>query len=166
MGGCKAGMEEIEERLYEQTKTLVEGMGFALIDVSESVNRGRRVLCFYVDHPRGVSVEDCGAVSRELAYVLDADPEFDAGYVLEVSSPGLDHRLRKEREYAHFAGRLARLVLREPNEEGNVVTGVIEGASGGTVRIAGSDGREIEIPLGNISRARLVIEDPADATRG
>jgi ribosome maturation factor RimP len=159
-------MQEIEERLFEQTRTLVEGMGFALIDVSESVNRGRRVLCFYVDHPRGVSVEDCGALSRELAYVLDADPEYDAGYVLEVSSPGLDHRLRKEREYAYFAGRPARLVLREPEEEGNVVTGLIAGASDGIVRITGSDGIERGIPLNNIARARLVIEDPAGSARG
>jgi ribosome maturation factor RimP len=105
-------------------------------------------------------------VSRELAYLLDAAPEFDEGYVLEVSSPGLDHKLRKEREYVHFAGRKARLVLREPIGGESVVTGLIAGASGGEVRIATADGPERAIAIESIARARLVMDDPVRPRRG
>ena len=158
-------MEENEEKLYELARDLVEGMGFVLVDVRETFDRGRRVLCFYIDRPLGVTIDDCGSVSRELAYLLDAQPETDEGYVLEVSSPGLDHKLRKEREYGHFAGRRARLVLREPVEGENVLTGVIAGAAGGTVRLLGQEGRERAVPLANIARASLVIEGEAPGRR-
>ena len=150
-------MERMDEKLYELSRGLVEGMGFVLVDVDEVVENGRRVFRFYMDGERGVSLGDCATVSRELAYLLDAEPELAGGYVLEVSSPGLDHRLKKEREYVHFAGREARLVLRGSMEGRNVVEGVIVGADAGIVRIAPVDGGELSIPLVDIARARLSV---------
>ncbi|MBN2565379.1 MAG: ribosome maturation factor RimP [Candidatus Eisenbacteria bacterium] len=159
-------MQETEEKLFDLARGLVEGMDLVLVDVSEVFDRGRRVLCFYIDHPGGVSIDDCGNVSRELAYLLDARPEFEEGYVLQVSSPGLEHRLRKEREYRHFAGRRARLVLKEPEDGESVVTGVITAASDGLIHITGPNGDEKVIPLAGISRARLVVDDPAPSRGG
>jgi len=150
-------MERTDEKLYGLSRGLVEGRGFVLVDVDEVTEHGRRVFRFYIDGEGGVSLGDCAGVSRELAYLLDAEPEFDGGYVLEVSSPGLDHRLKKEREYVHFAGREARLVLRSPVEGRNVVEGVIVGADDGVVRMAPADGDELSIPLTDIARARLSI---------
>ena len=150
-------MERTDEKLYGLSRGLVEDRGFVLVDVDEVTEHGRRVFRFYIDGEGGVSLGDCAGVSRELAYLLDAEPEFDGGYVLEVSSPGLDHRLKKEREYVHFAGREARLVLRGPVEGRNVVEGVIVGADAGVVRMAPADGEELSIPLTDIARARLSI---------
>ncbi len=150
-------MERMDERLYSISRGLVEGMGFTLVDVDEVVEHGRRTFRFYIDAGSGVSHEDCSTVSRELAYLLDAEPELAGGYVLEVSSPGLDHRLRKEREYVHFAGREARLVLRDNSEGRNVIEGVIAGAENGVVRVALTDGEELSIPLEDIARARLTF---------
>lgn len=150
-------MERMDEKLYGLSRGLVEGMGFVLVDVDEVVERGRRVLRFYIDASGGISLGDCETVSRELAYLLDAEPELSSGYVLEVSSPGLDHRLKKEREYVYFAGREARLVLRTPIEGRNVIEGVIGGAGAGAVRIELKGGDELSVPLAEIARARLVI---------
>ena len=150
-------MESMDEKLYSLSGGLVEGMGFVLVDVDEVVEHGRRTFRFYIDAHGGVSLEDCRTVSRELAYLLDAEPELAGGYVLEVSSPGLDHRLKKEREYVHFAGREARLVLKENSEGRNVIEGVIGGAEGGVVRITLTDGDELSIPLADIARARLTF---------
>jgi ribosome maturation factor RimP len=150
-------MERMDEKLYGTTRGLVEGMGFVLVDVDEVVERGRRTLRFYIDAHGGVGLDDCASVSRELAYLLDAEPELSSGYVLEVSSPGLDHRLKKEREYVYFAGREARLVLRNAIDGRNVIEGVIGGADGGKVRIALEDGGELSVPLAEIARARLTI---------
>jgi ribosome maturation factor RimP len=150
-------MERMDEKLYGLSRGLVEGMGFVLVDVDEVVERGRRTLRFYIDAHGGVSLDDCVTVSRELAYLLDAEPELESGYVLEVSSPGLDHRLKKEREYVYFAGREARLVLRNPVDGRSVIEGVIGGADAGTVRIELEDGEELSVPLAEIARARLVM---------
>jgi len=150
-------MERTDQKLYGLSRGLVEDRGFVLVDVDEVTEHGRRVFRFYIDGEGGVSLGDCASVSRELAYLLDAEPEFDGGYVLEVSSPGLDHRLKKEREYVHFAGREARLVLRGAAEGRSVVEGVIVGADAGVVRMAPADGEELSIPLTDIARARLSI---------
>ncbi len=150
-------MERTDEKLYGLSRGLVEDRGFVLVDVDEVTEHGRRVFRFYIDGEGGVSLGDCAGVSRELAYLLDAEPGFEGGYVLEVSSPGLDHRLKKEREYVHFAGREARLVLRSPVEGRNVVEGVIVGADEGVIRVAPADGEELSIPLTDIARARLSV---------
>jgi ribosome maturation factor RimP len=150
-------MKRFDEDLYHLTRGLVEGMGFVLVDVDEVVERGKRTLRFYIDAPRGVSLDDCETVSRELGYFLDAQPELLSEYVLEVSSPGLDHRLKKEREYVHFAGREARLVLKSPIDGRNVIEGVIGGADAGTVRVELEDGATLSVPFAEIARARLTI---------
>lgn len=150
-------MERMDEKLYSLSLELVEGMGFVLVDVDEVAEHGRRTFRFYVDAEGGVSVEDCKAVSRELAYLLDAEPELAGGYVLEVSSPGLDHRLKKEREYVYFTGREARLVLRDNSAGRNVIEGVIGGAEDGVVRITLTDGTEVSVSLADIARARLAF---------
>jgi ribosome maturation factor RimP len=154
---ARTGMERTDEKLYGLSRGLVEDRGFVLVDVDEVTEHGRRVFRFYIDGEGGVSLGDCAGVSRELAYLLDAEPGFEGGYVLEVSSPGLDHRLKKEREYVHFAGREARLVLRSPVEGRNVVEGVIVGADEGVIRVAPADGEELSIPLTDIARARLSV---------
>ena len=60
-----------------------------------------------------VSVEDCARVSRDLSAVLDVEDVVPTAYTLEVSSPGLDRPLRHAADYGRFAGRRAKLVMRE-----------------------------------------------------
>lgn len=146
------------DELYELARGLVEQMGYALVTVDDVVERGRRIFRFYIDHARGVGLSDCETVSREIEDLLDADLDFDGSYVLEVSSPGLDHELRSEREFAHFAGRPVRLVLRESVNGKNVIEGVIAGADDGRVRVGLDDGAERSFPLASIARARLTVE--------
>jgi ribosome maturation factor RimP len=154
------------DRLFELAKALVEQMGYALVRVDDVVERGRRIFRFTIDHARGVTLSDCESVSREVEDLLDADLDFEGSYVLEVSSPGLDHELRREHEYAHFSGRPARLVLRETVGGRNVIEGVIAGADNGCVRIGLSDGAEVSVPYGSIARARLAVEARRPRRRG
>jgi ribosome maturation factor RimP len=145
-----------DDRLFELTHELVRGMGFALVDVRETAEFGRRIFRFFIDHDRGISVANCGAVSRELAYFLDAEDPIEGAYSLEVSSPGLDHDLVTEREYAHFKGRAARLVLRTPVDGvGTILTGELMDASEGQVTIRHAERGEIRITLNDIAKARL-----------
>ena len=101
-------------------------------------------------------MEDCGAVSRELAYLLDAEDPIEGAYSLEVSSPGLDHDLLREREYAHFTGRTARLVLRTPVDAvGTVLTGELTDASEGQITVRHAEHGKIRVALTDIAKARL-----------
>ncbi len=152
-------MQRADDKLFELTLELVSGMGFKLVDVRDVTEYGRRVFKFCIDHARGVSVGDCQSVSRELADFLDAEGEIAGAYQLEVTSPGLDRDLLREREYEHFAGRRARLVLRGQGG-GGVVIGTIVGAKRGIVIFKPDGAEQTEIRLADIARARLEIEIP------
>jgi len=150
------GVEKRDDELYDLAQPVVEGMGFALVTVDDIVEHGRRVFRLYIDHRRGISVEDCASVSREVEYLLDARFDFEGTYVLEVSSPGLDHRLRRPREYAHFVGKRARVVLHEPLDGANVIEGVLTAADSDGVVLTVGDGAGIRLEHLEIARANLL----------
>ncbi|HET7101775.1 MAG TPA: ribosome maturation factor RimP, partial [Terriglobia bacterium] len=116
------------------------------------------LLRVYIDKPGGVTHADCALVSEQMSAILDVEDPFPGSYLLEVSSPGLDRKLVKPREYLYFAGRRARIVLREPLEERKVFEGRLAGFDEGRVRLDLDDKTIAEFELSNISKARLLPE--------
>jgi ribosome maturation factor RimP len=105
-----------------------------------------------------VSVEDCARVSRDLSAMLDVDDIMPTAYTLEVSSPGLDRPLRQADDYRRFAGRWAKLVMREPVDGQRFFKGRLGGLDDDDVLIDAEDGRRHRVPLGVITRANLEVE--------
>ena len=111
-----------------------------------------------------ISHRDCERVSQQLSVILDVEDLIPgpAGYVLEVSSPGMDRALKKPADYERFRGRLAKIVTAEPmaNENGKFFEGRLAGLSGESVRLElqGKQARMVEIPLETIRKANLVVE--------
>ncbi len=108
-----------------------------------------------------VSIDDCRRVSEDLSALLDVEDELTAGverkYTLEVSSPGLDRPLRGEADYRRFAGRLAKIVTKEPIGGQSHFAGRLSGVEDEVVLVA--EGRRTHrVPLAAISRARLEVE--------
>jgi ribosome maturation factor RimP len=109
-----------------------------------------------------VGIEDCQRVSQDLSALLDVEDEFgeqalDDRYTLEVSSPGLDRPLRHAADYRRFAGRLAKIVTREPIERQSAFAGRIAGVEAGAVIL--EEGRRTHrVPLDKIKRANLDVE--------
>ena len=108
----------------------------------------------------GVTVEDCARVSRDLSAVLDVDDVVPTAYVLEVSSPGLDRPLRQAADYERFAGRRAKLVMREAVDGQMFFKGRLDGtAERGTAAVIVTDDEERHrVPLNVITRANLEVE--------
>ena len=147
-------------KAYARLQTLLEpvvtALGYELVGI-EQVTGGRRGLVrLYIDHPPGVTVDDCERVSRQVSAVLDVEDPIAGGYVLEVSSPGLDRPLYTLAHYARFAGRRARLKLRTPlvGDQRNMSC-ILLGVDEDKVRIE-VDGVEHRVPLAEIAKARLV----------
>jgi ribosome maturation factor RimP len=106
-------------------------------------------------NPTLISVDDCERVSRDVSAALDVADRIPNTYQLEVSSPGLDRPLRRERDFARFVGESARLRLEAGVEGRRNFSGTIRGAKDGRVEIA-CDGRSYELPIDDIVRANLV----------
>jgi ribosome maturation factor RimP len=147
--------------------------GLEIFDVQFRREGQGMVLRVQIDRPgpgataeECVSVEDCAHVSRDLSAVLDVEDTIPVAYTLEVSSPGLDRPLRGPADYSRFAGRRAKLVLREAVDGQMFFKGRLDGlgADGGSgneesvVVIVGDDGRSHRVPVGLITRANLEVE--------
>lgn len=105
-----------------------------------------------------VSLEDCAEVSHAASLVLDVEDLIAQHYTLEVSSPGLDRRLRTPADFARFTGKTARVKLHSPAPDGQrLLRGVLDRAPDGAVAVI-VDGKRIETPFDNVEQANLVFE--------
>ncbi len=131
-------------------ETTVNGLGYELVDFERS---GRGLLRVFIDKPQGISVEDCEAVSNQLTRLFAVENvDYDR---LEVSSPGLDRPLKKEADFARFAGQKVQLKLRMPLDGRKNFVGVIGPVADGVLQLD-MDGNKVAIELSNLDKARLV----------
>ena len=155
--------------IVEQVRTLAAGvaatLGLDIFDVQFRREAAGMVLRIQVDRPgpaaaaeECVSVEDCARVSRDLSAVLDVEDAVPVAYILEVSSPGLDRPLRAADDYRRFAGRRAKVVMREAVDGHPFFKGRLDGVADHDVLVVTDDGRQHRVPLSIITRANLEVE--------
>ena len=156
---------DVVERVRALAARVAATHGLDLFDVQFRREAGGMVLRVQIDRPGAsataedsVSVEDCAVVSRDLSAVLDVEDVVAAAYTLEVSSPGLDRPLRGADDYRRFAGRRAKLVMREAVDGQTYFKGRLGGVEGGEVVIEGEDHRRHRVPIAIITRANLEVE--------
>ena len=127
-------------------------MGYELVDAQAS--NGGRLLRLFIDKPGGVTLDDCAATSRHLTRVLAVEGiDYER---LEVSSPGLDRPLRKESDFARFAGQKAEVRMRTPDPSGRrKFVGVLRGAEAGRVSIE-LEGGIVGLALDDLDKAKLI----------
>ncbi len=130
---------------------VVSGMGFELVDFETSPQS--RLLRVFIDQERGITVDDCAAVSNQLTRVFEVENvDYDR---LEVSSPGLDRPLRKAADFERFAGQAIQLRTRMPVGNQRNFKGVLKGLADGVVRLETESGEQ-SFPFEEIEKARLV----------
>ena len=156
---------DVVERVRNLAARVAGSYGLDIFDVQFRREAGGMVLRVRVDRPGpsataedSVSVDDCARVSRDLSAMLDVEDFVPVAYTLEVSSPGLDRPLRHADDYRRFAGRRAKLVMRQAIEGQTFFKGMLGGVVGHDVLIDGDDGRRHRVPLGVITRAHLEVE--------
>ena len=136
------------EQLLDVTVT---GLGYELVAWERS-GKGA-LLRIFVDKPGGVEIDDCARVSQHVSRVLEvAGVRYDR---LEVSSPGLDRVLRKDADFARFAGERARLKLRMAQGGQRNFTGILRAVNDGKLELE-VEGESLAFDLSNIEKARLV----------
>jgi ribosome maturation factor RimP len=147
--------EEHTVRIEQLIEPVLHDYGLELVDFEWRQTRPRGLLRVFVDRPGGVAIHDCERVSRELGDLLDAEGVMAEAYDLEVSSPGLDRLLRKDREFRWAIGKRVRCVL----GDGREVLGRLVAATEAGLVVEGN-GERLELPRGEIAKARLEAEVP------
>ena len=123
------------------------------------------VLRVLVDRHGGVDLDTISATSERLSRRLDVEGfSEDRAYELEVSSPGVERRLREPRHFARSVGKRVRVRTAEPVGGSRVHEGALVSADAEAIVIA-SDGGELRVPYADIVSARTVFVWPGDVTR-
>ena len=138
----------------------VTGMGLDLVRVAMIGGKSDPTLQVMAERPdtRQLTIEDCETLSRKISDILDEADPIEEGYRLEVSSPGIDRPLTRRSDFADWAGHEARIKYAEPVDGAKQVSGIIEGISGDTIRVATPKG-ERQIDFTNIASAKLLLTD-------
>ncbi|MFZ5868606.1 MAG: ribosome maturation factor RimP [Thermodesulfobacteriota bacterium] len=155
--------------LWSMIEPILEPEGIELVELEFKFEGGRWVLRLYIDAANGVTLDDCELVSRQVGALLDIKDPIEQSYTLEVSSPGINRVLRKEKDFSRFAGSPARIkTSRKVNGRRNF-HGVLRGMENSNIIIE-VDGSKVEIPYEDIEKAHLEYPDSEmfrrDARRG
>ena len=146
------------ETIRQMAERVAVSEGLVLVDVELKGSRANQVLRVFIDKGEGVTHADCQLVSEQLSAMLDVEDPIPGHYVLEVSSPGLDRQIARPNEFVHFAGRRARIALRDPVGAQRVFEGRLAGFEAGRVRLEVAPQGTLEFELSNITKAKLIVE--------
>jgi len=150
--------EDIVAQVKELSEPILTQKGMELVDVEYKMEQGSWVLRLYIDKPGGVTVDDCSDVSTELGMLLDVKDIITHAYNLEVSSPGLDRPLTKEKDFLKYTGKKVRIKTKQPISGRRNFSAILDGFSEGKIFLFDSEGKKWEIPFDSVEKARLEYE--------
>lgn len=128
-------MSKVDEKVLEISDKLAEEMNFSVVDVEFKKEGQDKILRVYIDKDGGVDLDDCEKFSRALEAVLDEEDFIEEAYNLEVSSPGLDRQLKKEREFLHYIGRKVDVKLYKEQDGKKEFTAILKNYEEKTVSL-------------------------------
>ncbi|HIX84111.1 MAG TPA: ribosome maturation factor RimP [Candidatus Megamonas gallistercoris] len=143
-------VEEAVEKLAEE---LLADTDYELVDV-EYVKERDWFLRIYIDKEGGVGLDDCQEVSGLLDERIEKLGILNDRFILEVSSPGLDRALKKEKDFKREMGKKVDITLYKPIDGEKNITGVLTGYAKDTITIDETR----ELPLKDIALVRLHID--------
>ena len=160
---------DIPEELLALIEPVLRDHDLELVDLDLVKGRAPWLVRLTIDTPTGdgrVSVDRCAGVSREVGTQLEAANAIPVSYRLEVSSPGLDRRLGREKYFANACGGEVRIETRRPLDGRRRFRGQLLGFENGVARVT-VDGSEVEIPFAEMIKASAVYAfTPSDFGRG
>ena len=149
----------IIERVQEIAERVGADTGLEIVDVQLLGGGTNRVLRIFIDKPEGVTHADCEHISQHVGTILDVEDVIPGGrYTLEVSSPGVERKLSRPREFERFIGKRVKVVLRQPVENQKLWVGALKNFAEGIVTLEPSPGKNIQFPLELVERANLKFE--------
>ena len=156
-------------RLTQLIEPEAQALGFELVRVammaSEAGDGGMALQIMAEDPATGqLVIDQCAALSRRVSDAIDGAEEsgevlIEGAYHLEVSSPGIDRPLTREKDFANWAGHEVRIVMDKAYDGQRVNKGVLAGLEDGMVLVAEAKAGDVRLPLADIHTAKLVLTD-------
>lgn len=148
-------MDRLEKKLSDMFESVIESMDYELVCVELTGSGNGTILRVYIDSDKGITVDDCTAVSYQLSGLLEVEDPIQSQYTLEISSPGLDRPLVKPEHFMQFVGDLVKVRSTEAVLGRRNFKGILESFDGEHLSVV-VDNEVYEIPLDIVEKANLV----------
>lgn len=154
-----ADRASVVEKIEAIAERVGASEGIEIVDVQLLGGGGSRVLRLFIDKPEGVSHGDCELMSQQVGTILDVEDIIPGGkYTLEVSSPGVERKLSRARDFERFTGQKIKVTLREPVAEKTHWMGTLAAFAAGVITLEPASGETIQFPLEQVEKANLKFE--------
>ncbi|MFN3230799.1 MAG: ribosome maturation factor RimP [Alphaproteobacteria bacterium] len=151
-------MSTVAQKVRDLIEAPAEALGYDLVRVRYTTGK-RPTLQVMAERPDGtMNVEGCAELSRTLSAILDVEDPILGEYDLEVSSPGVDRPLVRERDFKRYAGFEAKVELAVPQDGQRRFRGLLQGIEDGMVMLRTDQG-PAQLPFDDIDQAKLVLTD-------
>ncbi|HEY1338619.1 MAG TPA: ribosome maturation factor RimP [Bryobacteraceae bacterium] len=151
--------EAVASKIEEVARRVAESEGMEVVEVEVKGGGGSRLVRISIDKPQGVTHADCELVSQQVGTILDVEDVVPGGrYTLEVSSPGVERKLVKPRDFERFQGKKVRVTLRDEVEGRRNWEGALAGFADGTITLATDQGKTVQFPFDQVQKANLKFE--------
>jgi ribosome maturation factor RimP len=132
--------------------------GIEIVEVELKGGGKSRLLRIFIDKPEGVTHTDCELISHQVGTILDVENLLPGTYTLEVSSPGVERKLLKYRDFERFQGKKIKTTLREPVENSRRWEGTLASCADGLITLEIAEGKSIQFPFEQVETANLKFE--------
>ena len=150
--------KETERKLTELVLPIVEDNGFELVEVELVKEYKDLFLRIYIDKEGGILIDDCQLISNMISPKLDENDVIKEKYFLEVSSPGLDRPLKREKDFFKNKGNEIEIKLYKPIDNKKMFVGVLDEYTGEKIHILDKDGNKIEFDVKDVALVKKVIK--------
>lgn len=153
----KISNSKVENKIQELVMPIIEKNNYELVDIEFLKEGSNWYLRIYADKEGGFTIDDCELVSKELSSILEEEDPIKQAYILEVSSPGLDRPLKKEKDFIKYAGEIVDLKLYKPFNKRKEFQGILKGLENNIVTIEEETGELLEFDRNDIAIIRLAV---------
>ena len=148
--------KKLVELITEMAEPIVKEHGLELVDV-EYIREKDWFLRIYINKPGGIDIDDCSVVSSKLTKVLDERDPIKEKYYLEVSSPGIDRPLKKDKDFQNNYGKMVDVQLFAPLDGKKEFVGVLSRHSDMLISLIVEE-KEIDLERKAVASIRPHIE--------
>ena len=156
--------QELMDKIWEIADRIARTGDVEIVDIEFLGGGKHRVLRVYIDKTGpeaagGVTLGDCQALSHGMEEVLDAEDLIPGGeYTLEVSSPGVERKLTRPRDFVKSVGKKVKVVTTEPVANATTWIGLLQAFAEDVLTVEAADGKTAQIPMDKVKKANLKFE--------
>lgn len=151
--------EKIQELVFNMVEPIVEQLGLELVSVEYVKEGSAWYLRFYIDNEDGVDLDDCEKASRKISDLLDQKDPISKAYFLEVSSPGIERLLQREKDFIKYRNSLVNIQLYAPWEGQKKLQGKLGEVTAEALNLVLEGPKTVEIPRKQVAQVRLAWVD-------